>query len=68
MCSGCGHVDSLARDHKRYCCKQCSLEIDADVNAAVNILMRHLAGGNAPPPVVEPEEMPALSTSGYNSG
>ena len=47
-CSGCGVVDGKARVDKRYECSSCGLLIDADVNAAINILHRGLAGGNVP--------------------
>ena len=47
-CSGCGVVDRKARVGKRYECAFCGLMMDADVNAAINILHRGLAGGNVP--------------------
>ena len=47
-CSRCGVVDRKARVGKRYECTFCGLTMDADVNAAVNILHRGLAGGNIP--------------------
>ena len=47
-CSGCGVVDRKARNDKRYECSFCGLLMDADVNAAINILHRGLAGGNIP--------------------
>jgi len=37
-CSGCGRVDAAARCGAEYRCASCGLYIDADVNAAVNIL------------------------------
>ena len=39
-CSNCGVVDPESRQGKSYACRQCGLAIDADVNAAVNILKR----------------------------
>lgn len=48
ICSGCGVVDRKARIGKRYECSACELLMDADVNAAINILHRGLAGGNFP--------------------
>ena len=47
-CSRCGTVDRKARAGKRYECALCGLTMDADVNAAINILHRGLAGGNFP--------------------
>ena len=47
-CSRCGVVNRQARVGKRYKCSSCGLLMDADVNAAVNILHRGLAGGNVP--------------------
>ena len=40
ICSGCGAVDPDSRQGKSYACRQCGLSIDADVNAARNILKR----------------------------
>ena len=42
-CSGCGVVASESRKDKMYKCGSCGLEIDADNNAAVNILRRGLS-------------------------
>ena len=47
-CSRCGVVDKKARIAKRYECTFCGLLMDADVNAAINILHRGLAGGDVP--------------------
>jgi len=47
-CSGCGVVDAGNRNGKRYECAFCGLLMDADVNAAINILHRGLAGGTVP--------------------
>ena len=47
-CSKCRVVDRKARVGKRYKCVFCGLSMDADVNAAINILHRGLAGGNIP--------------------
>ena len=47
-CSRCGVVDAAHRKGKGYHCSFCGLSTDADVNAAVNILHRGLAGGNLP--------------------
>lgn len=37
-CSACGVVDGSQRKGELYVCRKCGLRIDADVNAAVNIL------------------------------
>lgn len=42
-CSGCGVVASENRQNKTYNCRSCELRIDADTNAAVNILRRGLS-------------------------
>ena len=42
-CSGCGMVASENRQDKTYNCGSCGLRIDADTNAAVNILRRGLS-------------------------
>ena len=47
-CSGCGVVSGSQRRGKEYKCASCGMLMDADVNAAVNILHRGLAGGNYP--------------------
>lgn len=39
-CSHCGTVDKSNRNGEIYQCKVCNLEIDADYNAAINILHR----------------------------
>lgn len=41
-CSGCGAVASENRQGKMYDCGSCGLSMDADTNAAVNILRRGL--------------------------
>ena len=43
MCSGCGVVASGNRQDKTYNCGSCGLRMDADTNAAVNILRRGLS-------------------------
>ena len=47
-CSGCGVVSGSQRRGKEYTCASCGMLMDADVNAAINILHRGLAGGNSP--------------------
>lgn len=39
-CSGCGNIDAKARQGEQYHCSICNLEMDADTNAAINILHR----------------------------
>lgn len=36
-CSQCGDVDARSRRAKRFCCRACGFELDADANAAINI-------------------------------
>ena len=45
-CSDCGILDPASRDRQKFCCRACGVELDADVNAAVNILKRAMARGN----------------------
>lgn len=42
-CSQCKTVDKTARAKSQYRCKSCSLVINADYNAAINIRDRHLS-------------------------
>ena len=51
MCSGCGVVASENRQDKLYNCGICGLGMDADTNAAINILRRGLSstGAGIPP-------------------
>jgi putative transposase len=48
-CSACGHCEKANReDQATFVCKQCGLAMNADHNAAINILTlgyKHLAGG-----------------------
>ena len=39
-CSNCGMKDKQSRQGERFKCKSCGFEIDADLNAAINILRR----------------------------
>ena len=43
-CSACGAVEKSARNGKVYSCASCGVVMDADTNAARNILSRALAG------------------------
>jgi putative transposase len=48
-CSGCGHRVKKALKERVHRCGACGVEIDRDVNAALNILARGLAGvGESP--------------------
>ena len=38
-CSNCGSCNESFRDKEHFHCKDCGLEIDADTNAAINILL-----------------------------
>ena len=51
MCSSCGDVASDSRQEKTYICRSCGLRMDADSNAAINILKRGLStmGVGIPP-------------------
>ena len=53
-CSRCGVVDPKSRKGKVFGCTACGLLMDADHNAALNILGRSMSGGNDPPQVLEP--------------
>lgn len=37
-CSYCGTIDKKSRDREIYHCKSCNIKMDADTNAAINIL------------------------------
>lgn len=39
-CSSCGTTDKLNREGEIYSCNHCKIEMDADLNAAINILRR----------------------------
>lgn len=39
-CSNCGTVDKNSRNGEKYLCQHCKYEIDADINAAINIYNR----------------------------
>jgi transposase len=36
-CSNCGCVDKKSRNGENYICQHCGYEIDADLNASINI-------------------------------
>ena len=53
QCSGCGVVDPDNRNARAYKCGDCGLRMDADQNAAINILARGMsAAGVGIPPVL----------------
>jgi IS605 OrfB family transposase len=39
-CSCCGHIDKNSRNQENYHCVSCGYNIDADINASINILNR----------------------------
>ena len=45
-CSVCGDLDPESRKRRKFRCRACGVELDADVNAAVNILKLAMARGN----------------------
>ena len=47
-CSSCGVVAAKNRKSKQYRCATCGMTEDADVNAALNILHKALAGRREP--------------------
>ena len=49
-CSMCGHVDKNSRQGESFLCTRCGTSLDADINAARNILMR----GACSPPSLQP--------------
>ena len=50
-CSRCGVIDAASRkdNRKHHACRHCGLAMDADHNAAINILNKALEGGDSPP-------------------
>lgn len=40
VCSFCGHLDKNSRKGEKFKCSNCGKEIDADINASINILKR----------------------------
>ena len=48
-CSGCGMVQADHRQGERYVCSGCGLALNADVNAAINILRRGQASAGLKP-------------------
>jgi len=54
-CSLCGHVDKNSRHGEQFLCTRCGMRMDADINAAKNILMR---GAYSPPSVEQCHQIP----------
>jgi len=46
MCSKCGNIDKASRDRENYICTACGHKIDADHNAAINILNKGIHGNS----------------------
>jgi transposase len=44
ICQSCGHVDQRNRHNQKFLCRKCGFADNADINAAKNILQRHLTG------------------------
>lgn len=53
-CSACGNTQDMSLQNRTYNCKNCGIQIDRDLNAAINILRQGL-------PEVKPVETKALS-------
>ena len=43
-CSNCGNIMDMPLSHRIYICNKCGMQMDRDVNAAINILKRGRAG------------------------
>lgn len=43
-CSACGNQQEVPLSQRTYCCPNCGLRLDRDVNAAINILAKATAG------------------------
>ena len=64
-CSGCGMVKSDQRQRKRYSCSGCGLTLDADCNAAVNILrLGQAQAGLKPCPDAPQYKLPLMFSYG----
>lgn len=54
-CSSCGHVDRASRESQtRYRCTACNTQLNADLNAAINIAAGHAVTARRGPTLVEP--------------
>ena len=56
-CSSCGSKASDGWNESTFRCVPCGNVMDEGHNAAVNILHLSMAGGNSPPPALEPAEI-----------
>lgn len=65
MCSACGVIDKSQRKKKIYDCKRCGLRLDADHNAAINVL--HRALGPACVGIERRKALDAGRAAGYQS-
>ncbi len=63
MCSGCGRLQAMPLWKRTYCCTNCGLVMDRDVNSAHNILTRFLAGQ---PPYTQAIECDVLQRTGVD--
>ena len=59
-CSECGVADSPAFGRKRFECSNCGNSMAADINSAINILQKAMAGGASPPTTTESSETCAV--------
>ena len=56
-CSECGAAASSAHGRKRFECPNCGNSMAADINSAINILQKAMAGGTSPPPTPESSKL-----------
>ena len=59
-CSECGVADSSAHGRKRFECPHCGNSMAADINSAINILQKGMAGGTSPPTTPESSKLCAV--------
>ena len=59
-CSECGVADSSAHGRKRFECPNCGNSMAADINSAINILQKAMAGGTSPPTTRESSKLCAV--------
>lgn len=62
-CSQCGVIESTNRDREVYSCNTCGLLIDADTNAAINILHRGVYSPSNDQEIITNHYCPFLETS-----
>ena len=56
-CSECGASDPAGGSRRRYECSGCGNTMSADINSAINILKKAMAGGTFPPTISESSEL-----------